>query len=54
MKFEYTSSWFRIVVEIFRSRSVIAKYRVTPWRMGEEHRRRMLRKVIRQVVEVQL
>ena len=51
MKFEYTGSFFRIVVEIFRLRPLFAKYRVGPQRKDEKHRRKMLRKVIREIGE---
>jgi hypothetical protein len=49
MRFEYSGSWFRVLIEIIRLRSVIARYRVTPPRHGEEPRRRMLRKVFRRL-----
>ncbi|MCI0537118.1 MAG: hypothetical protein L0Z50_18025 [Verrucomicrobiales bacterium] len=49
MKFEYTGSFFRVVVEIFRLRPVLDRYRVIDRRDGERRRRKMLRKIIHKV-----
>jgi len=51
MKFEYTGSFFRIVVEIFRLRPVFDRYRVATGRCSEVSRRKVLRKVMRQIGE---
>lgn len=53
MKFEYTGSCFRIVVEFFRLRPVFAKYQVTGRRRDEVDRRKLLRKVIHRIGEVE-
>ena len=49
MKFEYTGSFFRIVVEFFRLRPEFGRYRVMARREGERHQRKLLRKVIHKV-----
>ena len=51
VKFEYTGSWFRIVVEIFHRELPFSKLRAPSRRNGEEFRRRMLRKVIHKIGE---
>jgi hypothetical protein len=51
VKFEYTGSFFRVVVEIFRLRPVLGRYRVAPGRRSELSRRKVLRKVICQIGE---
>jgi hypothetical protein len=51
MKFEYTGSWFRIVVEIFHCRAVFARHPMASRRNYEWHRRKVLCKVIHKIGE---
>ena len=53
LKLEYTGSFFRISIEFYRLRPVLAKYQVTPRRQSEECRQRLLRKLLRQIRETE-
>jgi hypothetical protein len=51
MKWEYTGSYFRILVEFYCLRLAVTRYRVMSRREGEAPRRRMLRGVMRRLAD---
>lgn len=54
MRFEYTGSFFRIVLEIFHREPAISRRHVAARRSGEEFRRKLLRKVIHKIGETKV